>query len=186
MQALIRDLLAYSRLSQHKTINRQTVNLNQLINEVLIDLEVAVEDSRALLTIGELPTLPGDPSQLRQVFQNLLSNALKFTEPGKTPHITLSSHPIQWTDIPEDVIFAHKPKQTYWQITVADNGIGFKETYRERIFGAFERLHSKSSPYTGTGIGLAIAKRVVENHGGAISAQSSPGLGATFYLYLPA
>ncbi|AQG78807.1 PAS domain-containing sensor histidine kinase [Spirosoma montaniterrae] len=182
MQILIRDLLAYARLSQNKLSDHQRTDLNKVVGDVLQDLEVAVSEKNAVLNVSELPTIPGDALQLRQVFQNLLSNALKFSSPGKPPHITLSARAISRSALPSN---SGLHRSAYWEITVADNGIGFNEQYREQIFGAFERLHGKSSPYSGTGIGLAIVRRVMENHAGIVTASSTEGQGATFRLYFP-
>lgn len=183
MQTLIRDLLAYSRLAAGGQTARQPVDLIQLVGEVLQDLEIAVAQTGAVVAVGELPTLPGDTLQLRQVFQNLLSNALKFTKPGQLPRLTVSARSVSPGEVPAELRLTGP---AYWLITVADNGIGFGEKYRERIFGAFERLHGKNSAYGGSGIGLAIVRRVMDNHHGAVTAHSAEGEGATFTLYLPA
>ncbi|GAB2526070.1 PAS domain-containing protein [Spirosoma aerophilum] len=183
MQTLIRSLLTYSRLSQEQPTTFQPIDLNRVVTEVLNDLEVAIQEKGAMLELGDLPTLPGDALQLRQVFQNLLSNALKFTKPGRLPKVILSARPLNENELPEEAGLA---PGSYWQITVADNGIGFGDAYREQIFGAFERLHSKSSVYGGTGIGLAIVRKVMENHQGGVTAHSSEDEGATFTLFLPA
>ncbi len=183
MQNLIRDLLTYSRLAKSGGIEQQSVNLRQIVDDVLVDLEVVVAEKGAVVEVGDLPTLPGDAVQLRQLFQNLLSNALKFTKAGRTPRVTVSARP---ADPDEKRIEMGLPRGQYWQIAVADNGIGFSEKYRERIFGAFERLHSKNSVYAGTGIGLAIVRRVMDNHAGTVTAHATEGEGATFTLYFPA
>lgn len=183
MQTLIRDLLAYSRLSRIGEINHQPVDLSRLVSEVLVDLELAVQDKGATVETGPLPVLTGDALQLRQLFQNLLSNALKFTKPNRQPHIVIRGGRIGRTQLPPDVSLSGR---AFWQITVADNGIGFNEEYRDKIFVAFERLHGKTSPYGGTGIGLAIVRKVMENHGGAVTGDGREGEGATFTLYFPA
>lgn len=183
MQNLIRDLLTYSRLAKSGGIEQQSVNMRKVVDDVLIDLEVVVAEKRAVVEVGNLPTLPGDAVQLRQLFQNLLSNALKFTKAGRTPCVTVSARPVAPD---EKFVEMGLPRGQYWQIVVADNGIGFSEKYRERIFGAFERLHSKNSVYAGTGIGLAIVRRVMDNHAGIVTAHATEGEGATFTLYFPA
>lgn len=190
MQILIRDLLAYARLSKGAgpapgQAAHQLINLNELVGDVLGDLEVAVTEKGAVVEVGELPTLAGDALQLRQVFQNLLSNALKFTQPGRTPRITFRCETMSGQEVPAGLIGPAGNPKAYYAITVADNGIGFSDKYRERIFGAFERLHGKNSTYGGSGIGLAIVRRVMDNHNGAVTAQSVEGEGATFTLYLP-
>ncbi|ADB42490.1 PAS domain-containing protein [Spirosoma linguale] len=182
MQTLIRSLLAYSRLSQEQPATFQPVDLNRVVTEVINDLEVAIQEKGAVLELSDLPTLPGDALQLRQVFQNLLSNALKFTKPGRLPRVILRAQPLRDNELAEEASLA---PGSYWQITVADNGIGFGDEYRQQIFGAFERLHSKSSVYGGTGIGLAIVRKVMENHQGGVTAHSSEDEGATFTLFLP-
>ncbi|WP_080239673.1 PAS domain-containing sensor histidine kinase [Spirosoma rigui] len=183
MQALIRDLLAYSRLSKEQSVVFQSVDLNHIAGEVLTDLEVSISEKGAVVELGHLPTLTGDPLQLRQVIQNLLSNALKFTKPGRLPRVTVQARQLDGHALPDEVNLAPGP---YWQITVADNGIGFNAKYRQQIFGAFERLHGKTSAYGGSGIGLAIVRKVMDNHQGAVTAQSTEGEGATFGLYFPA
>lgn len=182
MQNLIQDLLAYSRLANSRDTEQRPVNLGQLVADVLVDLEVAVAEKGAVVEVGELPILPGNALQLRQVFQNLLSNALKFTQPGRTPRITVSARPVNTSELPGEVRLSGT---SHWQITIADNGIGFSEKYREKIFGAFERLHGKNSTYAGTGVGLAIVRRVMDNHQGSVTAHATEGEGATFTLYLP-
>lgn len=185
MQTLIRDLLAFSRLAKDGGTAWQPVRLNRIVDEVLVDLELAVTDKGAAVDVGDLPTVTGDALQLRQVFQNLLSNALKFTEPGRPPKITVTYRRVRAADVPVDLIKSDGASGPYDAIAVADNGIGFANAYAETIFGAFERLHGKSSPYGGTGIGLAIVRRVMENHHGAVNAHGVEGEGATFTLYFP-
>jgi len=121
--------------------------------------------------VGELPVIKGDPTQMRQLFQNLIGNALKFHKDGEKPVIKM---PSAITDSGE------------LQIVVEDNGIGFEEKYIDRIFAPFQRLHGRGSPYEGTGMGLAICKKIVERHGGTIRAESEPGKGSTFIIRLPA
>ncbi|WP_164851176.1 PAS domain-containing protein [Larkinella soli] len=182
MQTLIRDLLAYSRLSTQRPLAFQPVDLNRVVAEVLVDLDLAVSEKGATVEVGRLPTLQGEPLQIRQAFQNLLSNALKFSEPGRPPVITVKSRLVRRADLPAAVkLYGTK----YWEVQVADNGIGFEEAYRERIFGAFERLHGKNSRYLGSGIGLAIVRRVMDNHQGAVSAQGEVGIGSAFSLFFP-
>ncbi|WP_338871024.1 ATP-binding protein [Spirosoma sp. SC4-14] len=182
MAILIRDLLNFSRISTHRKTNG-SVALGQVITRVLDDLDLSIQETNAQLVVGELPTISGDESQLQQLFQNLISNALKFHKPHTPPIIRISARQLAVTELPATV----KPAQqaaSYYQIKVADNGIGFDEQYLNRIFQAFQRLHTRSE-YAGTGIGLAIGEKVIKNHGGAITATSSPGQGATFEVYLP-
>ncbi|GAB2554874.1 PAS domain-containing protein [Spirosoma aerophilum] len=187
MAALIRDLLNYSRLASQSD-RREPVSLHQVLQTVLMDLELMIAETGADIAVGDLPTLTGDRSQLEQLFQNLLSNALKFRQPDPAgvagpPRIRVAASQVSPQQLPAGV----KPAWTvpaYHQIEVSDNGIGFEEKYVDRIFQVFQRLHGKKA-YAGTGIGLAICQKVVTNHGGAITATSQPGQGATFRVYLP-
>lgn len=163
MQALIRDLLAYSRVNTQRQ-PFVTLALDQLLDEVLQDLDSTLERSGAQVQREPLPVINGDPSQLRQLLQNLLSNAVKFHKPGETPKIR---------------IYAEHQATGEWSLCVSDQGIGFDEKYLERIFQPFQRLHGRQA-YPGTGIGLAIVKKIAERHGARLSARSQPGAGATF------
>ncbi len=184
MQTLIQDLLAYSQLStQPKAVD--PVDLNQIVAEVLVDLETVSQAKNAVIDVGDLPKIAGDTLQFRQLFQNLLSNALKFTRPasaGIRPHITIRCRLVSGQAASPDI--GLRPDVSYYEITLADNGIGFEEKYRDRIFGAFQRLHGRSQ-YPGTGVGLAIVKKVMDKHSGHIIANSQPGVGSTFTLYFP-
>lgn len=185
MQTLINDLLAYSRLS-NQTESFEPVDLNEVMAGILEDLEAVITDKKALVTIDSLPVVQGNPSQLRQLFQNLLSNALKFNKPDERPAVTIRCQPAPRPQIdPDALTMLPADVEHFWQIQVKDNGIGFDQGYRERIFEAFQRLHGPNSAYAGSGIGLALVKRVAENHGGLIEAHSQPGEGAEFTLYLP-
>jgi len=181
MSDLIQDLLTYSRIST-KQAPFQRIALNALLNEVLGDLEIAVQEKAARITIDPLPEVLGDRLQLGQLFQNLLSNALKFNRPGEPSVIHVSARSVHGQTIrsaaPAD------QSRRFVEIAVADDGIGFDEKYLDRIFQVFQRLHGKSQ-YSGTGIGLAICKKVIENHKGYIDASSQPNAGATFRIYLP-
>ncbi|ADB37926.1 sensor histidine kinase [Spirosoma linguale] len=182
MSTLIRDLLSFSRIStQQDTI--APVSLSAVFKNVLTDLDLRIQETNAMITLSPLPDIQGDQSQLEQLFQNLVSNALKFRRPGERPVIHVSSKLLPTEDLPA---FVKPTRQTaaYHRIDVSDNGIGFDEKYIDRIFQVFQRLHGKNE-YVGTGIGLAICEKVVANHGGAISASSQPGQGATFSVYLP-
>jgi light-regulated signal transduction histidine kinase (bacteriophytochrome) len=183
MATLIKALLAYSRLSTRQQAITP-VSLDQLVHTVLSDLEVVIAETRAEVKVEALPTVQGDALQLGQLFQNLLSNALKFHHPTNVPQIHITAQPIFATDLPA-LVKPSREAAVYHRIDVTDNGIGFEERYAERIFQVFQRLHGKSQ-YPGTGIGLAICEKVVANHGGAITAASQPGQGATFSVYLPA
>ncbi|WP_420147158.1 PAS domain-containing sensor histidine kinase [Spirosoma sp.] len=183
MSLLIKDLLAFSRISTRQERVTDVV-LNSIIADVLDDLEVTIRQADAQLEIDTLPTILGDTSQLRQLFQNLLSNALKFRQVGVKPVIQIRYETVVASELPDSV----EPTQLaakYHCISVSDNGIGFDVKYVDRIFQVFQRLHNRNE-YAGTGIGLAICEKVAANHGGAITASSQPGQGATFMIYLPA
>jgi PAS domain S-box-containing protein len=187
MSVLIKDLLAFSRISTRQETT-DTVSLNQVISNALTDLELAVQETGAVIDAGPLPTVQGDPSQLGQLFQNLISNALKFRRADATgafvsPLIRIRSQQLPATDLPPSVR-PTRETSAYHRIDVVDNGIGFEQKYVDRIFQVFQRLHGRKE-FVGTGIGLAICEKVVANHGGAITATSQPGQGATFSVYLP-
>ncbi|GAB3252131.1 hypothetical protein GCM10027347_10990 [Larkinella harenae] len=182
MSTLIRDLLTFSRISTRQQASRP-IALNDVVQNSLLDLELAIQETGAQIHVSPLPVLPGDFSQLSQLFTNLLSNALKFRRPGINPVITITAHRLPASALPPSV----KPARmaaVYHCINVSDNGIGFDEKYLDRIFQIFQRLHGRSE-YVGTGIGLAICEKVTLNHGGAITATSQPNQGATFSLYFP-
>ena len=178
MQTLIQDLLKLSRVtSQAQPFI--TVNLSEIVDGVLTDLEIRIQETNATLDVGALPTLRADPSQMRQLFQNTIGNALKFARPDQPPVVTVSSKRCQAKALQTGV------KQDVYQISISDNGIGFDEKYCDRIFDIFQRLHGRNE-YEGSGIGLAVCTKIVERHGGSISACSQPGQGATFIVTLPA
>jgi PAS domain S-box-containing protein len=182
MSILIKDLLTFSRISIRQE-NAVAVPLTEVIASVLTDLEMIIAESGAIVELDKLPTVLGDPSQLGQLFQNLISNALKFRKPDVPPYIRIKAQLIAAINLPTSV----KPvRQTdsYYCIDVLDNGIGFDEKYIDRIFQVFQRLYGKSQ-YPGTGIGLAICEKVAVNHGGAITASSQLGQGSVFSVYLP-
>ncbi|QMW00141.1 sensor histidine kinase [Spirosoma foliorum] len=187
MQVLIKDVLAYSRV----TTIRETlsaVQLDQLVNDVLADLETIITDKRAHITVEPLPVVQGDSAQLRQLFQNLISNALKFSKSGPTspaPTIAITTRSLYGREMSEMNISASDTDRLFHLITVADNGIGFEPHQAERIFQVFQRLHNRTE-YQGTGIGLAIVRKVVDNHQGYIRADSVLNQGATFKILLPA
>ncbi|RYY84353.1 MAG: PAS domain-containing sensor histidine kinase, partial [Chitinophagaceae bacterium] len=171
MRLLIDDLLLYSHASQ-RPIEMEEIDLNKKFANVLEDLELEIEQKHARIEVGTLPTVRGYKRQLQQMFQNLVSNALKYSKADEPPHIRIASKAVQ------------ADGKQYFQITVADNGIGFEQAYAGKVFQMFARLHNKSE-YSGTGVGLSIVKKVVENHGGQISVQSEPGVGSVFTVLLP-
>ena len=158
--------------------------LKEIVQGVVNDLDLVIQETGAQVLIESLPKVQGDPLQLGQLFQNLLSNALKFRQPNVSPTIRIEAKVLSVRDLPMSVKPARAVRM-YHRIRVSDNGIGFDEKYLDRIFQVFQRLHGKNE-YAGTGIGLAICEKVVTNHGGAITATSKPGAGATFDVYLPA
>jgi PAS domain S-box-containing protein len=172
MRALINDLLTFSRVST-KPQAVAPVDLNGVVAGVLADLEERVTQTGARVSVGPLPTLEADPLQMRQLFQNLIGNALKFQRPGVAPEVTVVAGPVPGT------------AEECWRIEVADNGIGFDDVYLDRIFQVFQRLHGRGE-YEGTGIGLAVCRKIVERHGGAITARGRPGEGSAFIITLPA
>jgi signal transduction histidine kinase len=168
MQSLLTALLEYSRIST-KADPFVEVELTKVIHEVLSDLEVRIQGTGGEVHVGELPVIQADPTQMRQLFQNLIGNGLKFHREEEKPLVS---------------ILSSTSKRTF-QIVVEDNGIGFEEQYLEKIFAPFQRLHGKNSQYEGTGMGLAICKKIVERHGGSITARSEPGKGSKFLITLP-
>lgn len=181
MSSLIEDLLSYSHVNMHDH-NIHEVNLNEIIQLVLTDLEVDIENKKAKITVENLFSIKGRPRQLQQVFHNLIGNSLKYSKEGIEPFIEircheLNSHEITHFNVPDNTDF--------YKISVIDNGIGFEQEYAEHIFSAFTRLHGKND-FNGTGIGLSIVRKVVENHKGFIRAESSPGEGSVFTILLPA
>jgi two-component system, LuxR family, sensor kinase FixL len=181
MQTLINDLLAFSRVIRSSQ-PFVPVDLNAVTKEVLNDLEVRIEKNGARVEVGELPSINGDPTQMRQLMQNLLSNALKFQPAGKQPVVTISSRIISGATGSETA--AAPDVNPLWEVSVRDNGIGFDEKHLEKIFAVFQRLHGRTE-YEGTGIGLAVCRRILERHGGSITAHSQPGTGATFVFTVP-
>ncbi len=172
MQVLIDDLLQYARVSSRgRPLER--LDLDQLIRQVLSDLETRIEESGARVELEPLPRVEADPSQMGQLFQNLIANALKFRHPERTPEVRISGRMVSDSTRP------------WCEITVADNGIGFDQQYGERIFEVFGRLHGRTA-YPGTGMGLAICRKIVERHGGTIEARGESGEGARFLIRLPA
>lgn len=175
MRSLINDLLAFSRVTT-KGQPFAPVDLAGVLDGVLSDLEARLSQTQGVVEVGALPTIEADPLQMRQLFQNLIGNALKFHKPEVPPVVTIGSEvlpPADGDEIPR------------FRLTVTDNGIGFDEKYLDRIFQVFQRLHGRTE-YEGTGVGLAICRKIVERHGGEITAESRPGHGATFVVTLPA
>ena len=167
MRQIILDLLEFSRVG--KSMNEEeAVNLNDLIDEIKILFRRQIEETSASISYKDLPVIQADRGPLRQVFQNLIANALLYTRPGESPTVSIT------------VI----DNKTSWQFAIADNGIGIEEEYFEKIFVIFQRLHSRDE-FAGTGMGLALTKKIVEHLGGKIWVKSSGGKGSTFYFTIP-
>lgn len=172
MQHLIQALLGYSGLGTGQQ-KPERVSLAAVLKEALQNLELSDDAIAGMLNVGPLPTLTVRRLPIQQVFSNLVGNAIKYAKPGQTPEIDISSA--------QTVIGG----RNFWRISVADKGIGFDPQYKERIFEVFQRLHGKKE-YEGTGVGLAICKKIMEQHGGFIEADGTPGVGSEFRFYLPA
>ena len=167
MQLLVQDLLEYSRAGT-QALNYGKVDVGEILQQVKDNLRLAIAERKAQITSAPLPTVEGDASKLTLVLQNLVANALKFSKPEAPPEIQIDA----------------RRERDAWSISVQDNGIGFDPSYAEKIFVIFQRLHGVGA-YPGTGIGLAICKRIIEGHGGHISATSIPGVGSQFSFSIP-
>ena len=181
MQALIQDLLAFSNIQSTDGKPFTTCNLNVVVEDAKIELSELIKETKATINVSKLCDVQIIPFQLRQVFVNLISNAIKFTKQNVAPIITIKSKIVKYDIKKPKVMGINKD---YCHITVADNGIGFEPNYNEKIFEVFQRLHNRDE-YPGTGIGLAIVKKIIENHNGVITAKAVQGKGATFEIYLP-
>lgn len=175
MQILINDLLTYSRVTT-KAQPFSTLDLNQVIKQVVSDLEIRIEQTQGQVEWLNLPSIQADSTQMHQLFQNLIGNALKFKKPDASPIVKIESKILDPSPL-------GRPGPAC-QIRIQDNGIGFDEKYLDRIFTIFQRLHGRNE-YEGTGIGLAVCRKIIDRHGGFLTAQSSPGHGATFLVTLP-
>jgi signal transduction histidine kinase len=167
MQALIGGLLEFSRVGRVDE-PFEPVDTGAALDQALVSLRSAIEETHAVVTRGQLPTVTGNAGRLAQVFQNLVGNAIKFRRPDGAPSIHVTAI----------------PRRTEWLFAVKDDGIGIEPQYAERIFVIFQRLHTRAE-YPGTGIGLSVCKKVIERHGGRIWVESEPGTGATFHFTLP-
>ncbi|MEA2549099.1 MAG: hypothetical protein QOE42_1697 [Chloroflexota bacterium] len=179
MQTLIKDLLEYSQVTLRPEPPR-AVDLGVVVAEVLGDLEERILLTKGTIRVGQLPTILGSPFQMRQLFQNLIANALKFHPDGVAPDVQITA--LAQGDLRRSK--GREDREPVWQISVRDNGIGFEEKHAERIFAPFQRLHGRLA-FEGTGMGLAICRRIAVQHGGTIAAHATPGGGATFLVTLP-
>ena len=167
MRSLINDLLAFSQVDR-KLLKVKQVDLNKVMRQVIENYEMSIKEKGARVIVGPLPVMPGDPTMLRRLFENVLSNALKYTRENIIPEINISA--------------AEKGQMV--EITIKDNGIGFEEKLLSKIFTLFQRLHGREK-YEGTGLGLAICRKIADMHDGSITATSKVGEGSTFFIYLP-
>ena len=181
MQALIQDLLIYSRTNTSER-NFEHINLNEIVEEVKEDLREELQQKKATIAVTNMCDLNVIRFQFRQLLTNLISNSLKFSSPEKLPHIEIKSEIVEGVKLKNDKLL---PDIKYCHISFSDNGIGFEQQYSEKIFDLFHRLHTKPE-HQGTGIGLAIVKKIVDNHNGIISAEAKENIGATFNIYIPA
>ena len=180
MQILLNDLLTLSRVTG-KAGNVVPVDLAVVAAGVVEDLESIIEQRGGRVNVAELPTIDADPTQMRQLLQNLISNALKFHKKDQPPLVNIRSENL---DSRENGRGGNSTEQSLVRLLVEDNGIGFDEKYHDRIFTLFQRLHGRGE-FDGTGIGLALCRRIVERHGGTITAESALGRGSTFMVTLP-
>jgi signal transduction histidine kinase len=183
MQNLIQDLLEYSEAA-HGSSEHEIIDLEADIKHVLEDLELEIQKKQARIKLDSLPTIKGNKRQMQQLFQNLLSNALKYHKPGVPPEIVITSRRTLARDVMKDLPI-EAGSQSCTLIEVSDNGIGFDPKDADRIFKVFTRL-STDGPYRGSGVGLSIVRKVVESHHGFVWAESEPGKGSTFKILLPA
>lgn len=182
MQVLIEDLLLFSRVSRIAN-QSELVAMQSLMEEVLDDINEQIRREQAVVEVGPLPEIIGDRTQIRRLFQNLISNAIKFHKPEQRPVVSITGRVMRYTDIFKEYKIAVTPGE--WAcFAVKDNGIGFEEKYAEKIFNIFQRLHGRNE-YEGTGIGLSICRKIVSNHQGHIVAQSQENAGAEFIVILP-
>jgi light-regulated signal transduction histidine kinase (bacteriophytochrome) len=166
MKVLIHDLLEYSRIGRKKELT--PIDCNNLVQEIVADLDVIIKENNAKVNFGRLPVINGYPTEMKQLFQNLISNGIKFHKPGEHPEINISG----------------TRENGAWQFVCRDNGIGIAKEHWERIFVIFQRLHTRTQ-YEGSGIGLANCKKIVELHGGTIWVESLPGEGSAFHFTIP-
>jgi light-regulated signal transduction histidine kinase (bacteriophytochrome) len=178
MQDLINDILRFSKISVEKQ-NFEEVDLNGVVEEVLSEMEGVIQEKEARVTVDRLPVLPASTVLMGPLFSNLISNSLKYCKKKVPPQIR-----IRYEEGPAVASMAGPGETRYGRIYIEDNGIGFDQKYSEQIFDMFRRLHA-SAEYEGTGIGLALCKKIVEMHKGFISAQGKPGEGSVFIISLP-
>jgi light-regulated signal transduction histidine kinase (bacteriophytochrome) len=180
MQKLIEDLLSYSRTQLYENILKP-VNLNDILADVKTLHAESIAEGRLTIHAEKLPVIHGVHFQIQQLFENIVSNSMKYSKPKQGATIHITSMLINAKELP---FFNSHGFDNYYKLTLADNGIGFDQQYADKIFEIFQRLHGRNE-YSGTGIGLSICKRIVENHRGFIAAHGIRDKGATFEIYLP-
>ena len=180
MKVLIEDLLMFSQTTANED-NFEPTDMNMVLDEVKIILSTVIEEKKVVIKSDALPELKVIPFQVQQLFLNLISNAIKYSKEQTAPRIRISNRIVRGTQVKDEKAL---PGKEYYEFRFEDNGIGFEEENAEKIFGLFQRLHNKDK-YSGTGIGLAICKKIVNNHNGFIRAESSLGKGSVFYVYFP-
>ena len=179
MQNLLNDLLLYSHVNMSdKTF--EEVDLNKIVNDVICNLNEEITEAHAQIKAEKLPVIKGMPFQIKQLFENLIGNSIKYKQDHVPPAITIGGSVVDGKDVSEKF---YKESDKYYKLSVSDNGLGFEQTYSEKIFKLFQRIHSSDKP--GTGIGLTICKKIVDNHNGFIKASSEVNRGTTFEIYLP-
>jgi PAS domain S-box-containing protein len=179
MQRLMEALLYYAKIDDNSSV-RETVDINRIIDDVKNDLELVIYERQAIIECKDLPTIEAVPFQMHQLFLNLIANSIKFSKAEVSPRIKVFLKEISQIDLPEELIIRNR---SYYQIIVSDNGVGFEPDQASRIFEVFQRLTPTNT--SGTGIGLAVVKKIIEKHDGGIVAEGTPGEGATFRIYLP-
>jgi len=182
MQSLIEDLLAFSRVSKN-TEAFESLNLQVLLEEVIDDLDVRIKAESATVTVSPMPVLRGDRTQIKRLFQNLISNAIKFHKPDVKPEVQIHGKIVKSSEILEEIGISLTAPE-YIRVSIVDNGIGFAKKYSEKIFNIFQRLHGRNE-YEGTGIGLSICRKIVTNHKGIIKARSREKVGSEFIVIFP-
>lgn len=182
MQTLIEDLLSFSRVSRSTEIF-QRLDMNSIMQEVVEDLDIQIKRERAIVNVGHLPGITAEKMQIKRLFQNLINNAIKFHKPNQSPQVDVDGKIVRHKEIQSELGIS-LPDVTYAWIMIKDNGIGFEEKYKEKIFNIFQRLHGRME-YEGTGIGLAICRKIVTNHKGYITARSIENVGSEFIVILP-
>ncbi|PBJ10150.1 PAS domain S-box protein [Flavobacterium sp. ACN6] len=180
MENLIKDVLGYSQLSNTSKIF-EYIDLNQIVEDIITDFDLTIEQKNASISVAKLPIVEAIPLQMSQLFGNLISNALKYSKNGVAPNITITSEILSYSATKE---LSLDSTSEYVKIEIIDNGIGFSQNYAEQIFNIFQRLHGKDE-FAGTGIGLAICRKIMQNHNGQITAESKEGVGTTFTIVIP-